>query len=185
MEDREIIALFISRDEQAIAQTLARYGENCRGMALHMLGNPQDAEECVNDTMLKIWNAIPPARPEHFAAYLYTALRRIAMDRWEHQRAEKRGGSQTAAALDELSECLSAPDDVAAEMESRALTERINRFLGTLKPDDRNLFVARYYAMMPVQEIAERFGFSVSNVKIRLMRTRNALKKLLRKEEYL
>ncbi len=185
MDDREIIALFQARDERAIAETLARYGENCRSMARNMLGSAGDAEECVNDAMLKLWNAIPPANPEHFAAYLYTALRRTAMDRWEHQRAEKRGGSQIAAAMDELSECVSAPDDVAAQLEAKELTERINRFLGTLKPTDRNIFVARYYAMMPVQEIAERFGLSVSNVKIRLMRTRAALKKLLTKEAFL
>lgn len=185
MNDREIIGLFLARDEQAIAQTLARYGETCRSMAMFMLGSQQDAEECVNDTMLKLWNAIPPANPEHFAAYLYTALRRTAMDRWEHQRAEKRGGSQIAAALDELNECVSAGDDVAAQLESRELTERINRFLGSLKKTDRNLFVARYYAMMPVGEIAERFGLSVSNVKVRLMRTRRALKKLLQKEAFL
>lgn len=185
MDDREIMALFQARDEQAIAETLARYGENCRAMARSMLGSPLDAEECVSDTMLKLWNAIPPAEPEHFAAYLYTVLRRTAMDRWEHQRAEKRGGSQIAAALDELSECVSAPDDVTAELERKELAERINRFLGTLKATDRNLFVARYYAMMPVQEIADRFGLSVSNVKIRLMRTRGELKKLLRKEAFL
>lgn len=185
MEDTELIALFFARDERAVKETEAKYGALCRSTARNILGNAQDAEECVNDALLKVWNAIPPANPEHFAAYLLTAVRRIALDRYEHSRAEKRGGSVIPAALDELADCLPSRDDVAAQCESRVLGAAVSRFLSGLPARQRNIFIARYFSLHTVREIAAEYGISVSNVKITLMRTRNALKAQLRKEELL
>ena len=185
MEDHAIIALYQARDERAIRETDAKYGAACRGTALHILGNAQDAEECVNDALLRLWNAIPPANPEHFAAFLLTAVRRLALDRFEKLRAEKRGGSQVPAALDELANVLPSSEDVAAQCETKMLSKAISRFLEGLPPKQRNVFLARYFALMPVREIAEKYGIGISNVKITLMRTRNALKKYLREEDLL
>ena len=185
MDDTELIALYLARDERAIRETEAAYGGLCRSTARNILGNMQDAEECVNDALLKVWNAIPPANPAHFAAYLLTAVRRIALDRYEHSTAEKRGGSVIPAALDELSDCLPSRDDVAAQCEAKALSAAVSRFLTGLPARQRNVFVARYFSLRTVREIAADYKISVSNVKITLMRTRNALKVFLRKEELL
>ena len=185
MEDTGLIALYFARDERAIRETEAKYGGLCRSTALRILGNEQDAEECVNDALLKVWNAIPPANPDYFTAYLLTAVRSTALDRYEHSRAGKRGGSQIPAALDELADCLAGHEDVAAQCEVKALGAVISRFLAGLPAKQRNVFIARYYVMMPVREIAAKYGIGVSNVKITLMRTRNALKKLLREEDFL
>lgn len=185
MEDTELIALFFARDERAVSAAEEKYGGLCRSTALHILGNAQDAEECVNDALLKVWNAIPPANPEYFAAYLLTAVRRVSLDRYEHIRADKRGGSAVPEALDELADCLASQDDVAAQCESRALGAAVSRFLSGLPARQRDVFIARYFRLCPVREIAEEYGISAANVKITLMRTRNALKAYLRKEEYL
>lgn len=185
MEDSELIALFIARDERAIRETDAEYGALCRKTARNILGNAQDAEECVNDALLKIWNAIPPAKPDYFTAYLLAAVRRTALDRLEHSQAEKRGGSVVPAALDELADCLPGADDTEAQCESRALSAAISRFLSGLPARQRNVFIARYFSMHTVREIAAEYGIGISNVKITLMRTRNALKAYLKKEELL
>ena len=185
MEDSELITLFFARDERAIRETEAKYGGLCRHTARNILGNAQDAEECVNDALLKIWNAIPPAKPDYFAAYLLTAVRRIALDRLERSQAEKRGGSVIPAALDELADCLRGADDVTAQCEGKALSAAVSSFLSELPARQQNVFVARYFSLHTVREIAAEYGIGISNVKITLMRTRNALKAYLRKEELL
>ena len=179
MEDSEIIALYFARNERAIAETGKKYGRLCSGLARRILGSPEDAEECCNDVMLKVWNAIPPERPQHFAAYLLRLVRNTALDLYEKLHAAKRGGSQTAVALDELEQVLPAPDDVEAAQSSAETGELLNRFLASLPDETRNIFVLRYVYLLPVKEIAARTGSSVSKVKTSLHRTRNALKDYL------
>ena len=179
MEDAQIIALFYARDEGAIRATAEQYGALCRSTALHILGNPQDAEECVNDAYLKLWNAIPPANPQYFSAFLVKTVRNIALDRYDRLHADKRGGSQIPAALDELAESLPSAVDVEEEQMQRETGEMLNRVLDQLSEDARRFFVLRYVYMMPVKDIAQQCGASVSKVKVSLMRTRNTLKKQL------
>ena len=179
MEDSQIIALYFARDEQAIAETSRKYGALCRRLAMRILNNREDAEECCNDVLLKVWNAIPPARPVYFTAFLVRLVRNAALDLFDRLHAEKRGGTQTAVALEELEQCLPAPDDVEAAHSRAETGEMLNRFLSTLPDEPRNFFVLRYVYMMPVKDIAEKCGVGVSKVKTSLHRTRNALKEYL------
>ncbi len=179
MEDHEIIELYFARDERAVSETSGKYGKLCAGLAQRILGNREDAEECCNDVMFKVWNAIPPERPQHFAAYLVRLTRNTALDLYDRQHAAKRGGTQTAVALDELEQVLPAPDDVEAAQEGAETGELLNRFLASLPDETRNIFVLRYVYLLPVKEIAERTGCSVSKVKTSLHRTRNSLKEYL------
>ena len=112
--DSDLIEMFESREEQAIAQTQTRYGGFCYSIAYRILGSPQDAEECVNDALLHLWNAIPPAKPKSFRAFLITMTRRLALDRKVHHQAAKRGGSETETSLDALPDVLPAADDNSA-----------------------------------------------------------------------
>ena len=178
-DDEQIIALFFARDEQAIKETGGKYGTLCHRIAVRILGNEQDAEECCNDALFKAWNAIPPARPVHLSAFLVRLVRNTALDRFEKLHAAKRGGTQVSVALDELAECLPAPDDVEESISAAETGEILNRFLRTLPDETRNILVLRYVYMMPVKEIAERLGIGLSKVKVTLHRTRGALKEYL------
>lgn len=183
MEDEQIIEMYFAREERAIAETGKKYGMLCKRLGIRILGNEQDAEECCNDTLLKAWNAIPPARPNHFSAYLVKLMRNTALNLYEKLHAEKRGGTQVALALDELSECLPAPDDVEAALTEAETAERLRGFLRTMSEDARNIFVLRYVYMMPVKDIAEKYDIGISKVKVSLHRTRKALREYLGGED--
>lgn len=179
MEDEAIIALYFARDEQAITETERKYGVRCRKLGLRILGNLQDAEECCNDVWLKVWNTIPPLHPKHFSAYLVKLMRNAALNLYEKNHADKRGGTQTAVLLEELEECLAAPDDVEAQITEAETGEMLRAFLRTVSEEARNIFILRYVYMMPVKEIAERNQISVSKVKVSLYRTRGELRRYL------
>lgn len=179
MDDEQIIALYFARDERALTETVTKYGALCRSLGMRILGNRQDTEECCNDVLLRVWNAIPPEHPAHFAAYLVRLMRNAALNLYEKLHAEKRGGNQTALVLDELAECLPAPDDIEAQISEAETAELLRGFLRTLPDEARNIFVLRYVHMLPVKEIAAKYGIGVSKVKVSLYRTRNALKDYL------
>ena len=185
MEDKEIIGLFFRRDSSAINESQRKYGAALNRTAGNILSDPQDSEECVNDTYLAAWNNIPPTEPRSFGAYLISLVRNISISRLRERCAQKRGGGEYAVAFDELEEVVSAGKNPEEEMESRELGMAINRFLTSLKDDDRIIFVSRYWLVESVKEISQRLAMSESRVKSSLFRSRNGLRKQLRKEGYL
>lgn len=185
MTDKEIIENIIARDERALEQLSAAYGKLCRSIARNILHDPQDAEEALNDALFQAWYAVPKSPPAHLQAYLITLTRRIALDRCKAENRLKRGGGQVPAALSELENCLSASDDVEQITDRRALTEAVNRFLGTLSPKKRRIFIERYTFLMQADEIAERHGMSASAVNMQLSRIRTRLKQYLKGEDLL
>ena len=185
MEDREILGLFIERDSRAIAESQQKYGPVLQRTARNILSDPSDAEECVNDTYLAAWNAIPPAEPRSLGAYLVSRARNISVSRLRERLAQKRGGGEAVLAFEELEEVIPTGRDPEEEAESRELGLAISRFLSSLKQDDRVIFVSRYWLTEPVKEIAGRLAISESRVKSSLFRSRNGLRKQLRKEGYL
>ena len=182
MEDRDIIELYFARDEAAIARTREKYGGYCYRIAANILPAHEDAEECVSDTWLRAWRAIPPARPDPLRAYLGRITRMLSLDRWRASRAAKRGGSEAALAYEERSDCLSGGTEPEPIAESRELADAVNAFLASLKPGERSVFLARYWYFAPVREIAARLGKSESAVKSSLFRTRQKLYDHLKKE---
>ena len=182
--DQDILALFNRRDETAIDAARTAYGKLCFAAVRHILPDQRDAEECVSDAYLRAWNAIPPEQPTSLGAYLARITRNLALNRWEHTHAEKRGRGETAAALDELTECVAdtragQPDQL---LEQLTLTECINRFLEHQKPENRKLFVRRYWYLSEIKEIAGDYGFTESKVKMTLSRMRAQLMAELEKE---
>lgn len=182
MDEKQIIALYWARSENAIAETARKYGNYCYKIAFNILSNQQDSEECVNDTYLNVWNAIPPKRPNKFSAFLGKVTRNLALKRWEKYTAEKRGGGQVVLALDELSECIPDPNRMERMVDNRYLVELLNHFLGELPTETRRIFLLRYWQLAPVKEIAAACGISESKVKMTLMRTRGKLKSYLEQE---
>ncbi len=182
MDDTKIVDLYWTRSESALSETAQKYGSYCRSIAFRILHNDQDSEECVNDTWLGAWNAMPPKRPTVLSTFLGRITRNLSLDRRKRCNAEKRGGGEMAVALEELRECVPAPNGVEAALDDMALTEHIDRFLGTLPAEQRKIFVQRYWYLCSIREIANNCGVRESKVKVTLFRTRQALRESLLKE---
>lgn len=181
MDDEKIVELYWIRSEKAIEETKEKYSGYCAAISGNILSR-QDAEECVSDAYLRLWETIPPQRPRSLKAYLAKIVRNLALDRFEKNRAKKRGGGKAESAFDEISEFISSGAEELAD--SIALREAINRFLGELDRHTRIIFVQRYWYFCPVKEIAQRFSLSESKVKMTLKRTREKLCEHLKKEGF-
>lgn len=181
MEDSKIISLFFERSEQAIQELDCKYGRAVRKTAANILDDRQDVEECVNDTYLKAWDSIPPQAPNPLAAYVCKIARNLAINRYHANNAEKRG-SNYGIVLDEMEECIPSGVSVETELEAKELTAAINRFLSSLKPEDRFLFVRRYWYADSVTDLAINTNSSVSRISVRLFRLREKLRNQLMKE---
>jgi len=182
MNEKDILKLFETRDERAIDECQKAYGNYCHSIALHILENQEDAEECVADTLLRAWNAIPPAKPRALASYLGTITRNLAYDGYRRKRQQKRGGGEILLAFDEIEEAFSQNATPDEALDRKELAAVFNRFLSKLSERDRNILLARYYFLYPVKEIAEKHGKSEKYVRVVLARTLQKLKKYLEKE---
>ena len=178
MEDKEIIALYFSRDEKAIRATSEKYAGFCHRIAKNILGNDEDAEECVSDAYLALWNRIPPERPKSFAAFLAKIVRNISLDRFDYNTAACRNGNADAV-LDEILEFI--PDSKGDFSEHIGLMDAINAFLSKQPKAARCIFVRRYFYMDSISEIATRYGMKESSVKSLLYRVRDRLAVYLKK----
>ena len=182
MDDNRIIDLYWARSEEAIQESDRKYGPYCRTIAWNILQDREDSEECVNDTWLQAWNAMPPQRPSLLRAFLGKITRNLALDKYRFYGAQKRGSGETKLALEELKDCVPHPASTEHIADDLALTEALNRFLAGLKPETRKVFLRRYWYSSPIQDIAIDYGFSVSKVKTTLHRTREKLRKHLEEE---
>lgn len=181
MEDNKIVTLYWERSEEAIAVTQEKYGKYCYSIAFSILNSEQDSEECVNDTYNNAWNAMPPHRPSRLSTFLGKITRNIALNRYYHNRALKRS-SNIEIALDELEEVLAKDNEFDSVAEETVLKDIINRFLASLSKDNRIIFVRRYWYLDSIKDISVRCGISESNVKAKLLRTRNKFKVFLESE---
>lgn len=184
MEDEEIINLFLSREESAIARTQEKYGFRLRLLAREIVADDQAAEECENDTYLAAWNSIPPNTPRtFFYAYLARITRNRAINLCRDRNRLKRRAFLVELS-GEMEQCIPAPDDLECRIQEAELKTAINGFLGTLPEERRNLFLRRYWFLDSVEAIAKRYGLSESKVKTTLFRIRNQMRKYLQKEGY-
>jgi len=184
MTDEQIITLYWERQESAIVETAAVYGRYCHTIAMNVLANNEDADECVNDTYARAWSAIPPEHPNKLSAFLGKITRNLAIQVWEKRQAEKRGGGQFKVVLSELEEVLS--DDgssVEQQIDSINITESLNRFLSEQSDINRRLFVRRYWHTDSLGEIATDLEMSISKAKSILFRMRKKLKIHLEQED--
>ena len=175
MEDREIIALYLERNEEAIAETEKKYGKYCYSVAYNILYNAEDAKECVNDALMNAWNSIPPHTPSVLSAFLGKLTRYVSLKKWRYARTQKRGGGEIALVYEELSDCIPGGKSVEEELQEKELAEVLDRFLDELPPTERRIFICRYWYFDDIDAISNQFGFSRSKVKSMLYRTRKRL----------
>lgn len=182
MNDRQIMELFFARAESAIAVVSQKYEGYCYSISYAILGDEEDVRECLNDTWLHAWNAIPPAKPENLSLYLGKITRNLSINQKKKKTAQKRGGTQHDLILSELEECIPAGEGVEDAMENRELKNSLEVFIRSLPGEKRGIFVRRYFLLRPIGHIAREFGMSESKVTSMLYRMRNALKNHLEKE---
>ena len=182
MNDQKILELFYDRSQEAVTAVRGEYGPRLARLAENLTGSWQDAEECVNDALLAAWNKIPPARPEPLLPWLYTVVRRIALNRYRLNRAKKRGAGEFTQAVEELGEVADHAEGPAQVLEAREAKQVLNRFLGTLSKRDRLIFMGRYWYGEAYDTIALRLGMTVDNCAKRMSLVRKKLRKVLEKE---
>ena len=182
MEDAQIVKLYWERNPEAIARSREKYGIYCFSLADRIVNSREDAEECVNDTWLHAWNAMPPQRPSILSAFFGKLARNLSLDRWRRNRAAKRGGSQVELALHELGDCLPAPGGPEQALDEKETGRVISQFLRSQPELDRALFIRRYWHLESIAALAQSFHLRESQVKSRLFRTRQRLKAALEQE---
>lgn len=183
MTDQTIVDLFWQRSEDAIQNTSQKYGKYLTKIAMNILNQYEESEECVNDTYLSAWNQIPPERPQNLLPYLGRITRCLALNRYDYLKAQKRNAAFDVQ-LSELEECLTGGESAETQYEAGEVSAAISAFLRTQKEEARNIFIRRYWYSDSITEIGERFYMSESKVKSILFRTRNRLKMYLESEGY-
>lgn len=181
MDDRYILTLLNRRSEHALAALSEKFGQRLLALAMNILGNREDAQECVNDTYLALWDTIPPKEPDPLWPYACRIGKNIALSRLRKNTAHKRGAYELS--LEELSECI-GEDMLQQALDAKALGRTIDRFLGTQTKENRILFVRRYWFGDSVGDIAKARGLSENAVSVRLNRTRSKLRDYLMKEGF-
>lgn len=182
MDDQSIVQLFFERSETALAELDAKYGKLCYTLSRNILNSRQDAEECVNDAYLGVWNTVPPARPDPLRAYLCKIVRNVSLKLYYRKKAEKRSSAYDIA-MQELEDCLPAPNTVESEVEAKELAHMIETFLDTLSEENRVIFLRRYWFSDPYADIAKRTGISEKSVSMRLVRIRKQMRQYLVERE--
>ena len=185
MKDLEIVELYFERNEEAIEKTSEKYGAYCRTVAENILKNPEDSEECLNTALLRLWNSVPPEKPENLKIFLAKITRNLAVNKLKMNLAEKRGGKNEVFAFEELSECVPAKNSVEEGFDAAELEKSINRFAKNLPEKERNIFIRRYFFFESPKEIGGRYAFSENRVSVILHRIRKKLRKHLEKEGFL
>ena len=181
MDSRIIIDLLCKRNESALSYIKELYGANIQDIAYRILGNTQDAEEVVSDTLFTIWNNIPPDDPVNLPGYIFKTARYNALETYRKNKRQKR--SAVTVCIDEFSD-LAADNDVESELDEKRLSNLIDKFLSGIDTDNRRIFICRYFYNMQYNEIAERYGMGLSRVKMSVKRTKEQLKAYLEKEGY-
>jgi RNA polymerase sigma-70 factor (ECF subfamily) len=174
VEDHEIISLYWDRDETAIQETDYKYGRFCYSIAINILSVSEDAEECVSDTYHRAWNAIPPEKPTAFRAWLGRIVRNLSINRWHHNRAQKRYAGAEAL-LSELSDCIPDTESTEKILEAQALSQYISDWLDTLSNTERLLFVRRYWNCEELKQLAASSGTTPNKLAGRMFRLRKSL----------
>ena len=182
MEDTEIINLYFARSESAITESKTKYGRYCHTIAYRILRNEEDSEECLNDTWLHAWQAMPPQRPDILSAFLGRITRNLSLNRYERENAQKRGSGEIPLLLEELTDAIPANDNTGNIAEKQVPTDVLNRFLESLSADSRILFIKRYFYMLSVSEIAKELSMGESKIKMSLLRSRKKLHSMLETE---
>ncbi len=185
LSDGEIVSLYLQRDERAIKETDAKYKQRLMSVAYNIVHNVQDCEECLNDTYVRTWNSIPPARPDSLQAFVISIMRKTALNRYKAMHRQKRVPSEMVSSLSELDDMLADSDAFYTEQQASELGALLTDFTNTLSDRRAYIFMCRYYLCRPIPQIAEKLGCSQSTVNKEIAAMKKELRQLLESEGYL
>ena len=180
MDDLKIVELYWKRDQSAVSETDIKYGKTLKRISGSILQNPEDSEECVDDTYMKAWDSMPPQRPGKLIAYLGRITRNISINRWHEKHAAKRGG--TDMIITELTDCIPSSKSIETEIEAKELTAVITGWLNVLSREERILFLRRYWFGISLNDLAVECSTTPNKLAGRMFRLRESLKTALEKE---
>ncbi len=181
MEDEKIIGLYWDRKEEAIQETSSKYVKLCFFIARNILASREDSEECVNDTYLGVWNAIPKQRPSRFSVFVSRIARNLALKKYEYLHAAKRN-ADAICSFEELNDCVSGKEYIENELENRRIEQAIDAFLWRQEEEKRNIFICRYWHFESIEHICRCTGYSQSKIKSLLFNMRKKLREYLESE---
>ena len=184
MDDENIVALYWDRNENAIEETDFKYKKYLFTIAYNIVYDRLDCEECLNDTYMGAWNAMPPAKPNVLKAFLTTITRRTAIKRYHRNSRKNAVPSEMTVSLTELEDFVSGNEDVEEAFDAKHLGEVISDFVRSLPERRQFIFMSRYYMAEPIDTIAKDLGLSRSMVNKELAAIRNTLKEKLESEGY-
>ncbi len=184
MDDEKIVALYFARDEKAIEETDFKYKKYLFSIAYNLLCDRLDCEECLNDTYLGAWNAIPPSRPNVLKAFLTTIVRRLATKRYHKKLRQRMIPSELTVSLSELEDFIADDDGMEGYFDAERLGHLISDFVRSLPERRQFIFMSRYYVAEPIAVIASDLNLSRSMVNKELAAIRSALQEKLESEGY-
>ena len=182
MLDEQIIELFFKRSEQAISELDDKYGKVFHNLSYNILNDCLDAEECVNDSYLGVWNVIPPEKPNPLLTFVCKIVRNISIKKYHAKTAIKRNSAYDVA-MSEVANYILSPNNVETEIEAKELARIIESFLDTLTVENRVIFMRRYWFSDTYKDIADRMGITEKTVSMRLTRIRKQMREYLMKRE--
>ena len=182
LSDEQIIDLYFAREERAIAETDKKYSAYLHTVAFNILSNEQDTEECLQDTYLRVWNAVPPERPRSFPAFLVKITRNLSLHRYETEHRKKRVPSASCVPLEEVQEFLPGESDPEAELQSSTVMAVVNTYLKSTTKRRMYIFISRFFFSLSVSQIAGRLGCSQTLVRRELAAIKLELRKKLEQE---
>ena len=175
-DDKELIDLFLARDETAIIKCENLYKPYCWKIAYNILNNKEDTEECLNSTWLKVWNSIPPVIPYSFQCYISTIVRNLALNMYKYLHREKRDNDEIVLILDELEQCTASSVNVEDEYIRKEIINAVNSFVTSLQQPERSLFIRRYFFVDSTKKLAQDYKMTENHINVLLYRTRKKLK---------
>ena len=184
LSDEQIIELYWSRNEMAITETDFKYKKYLSVIIYNILNDNLDCEECLNDTYLGAWNAIPPTRPNVLKAFLMTIARRAAIKRYHSKNKKRAVPSEMTVSLSEIEAFVAGDDDVAEGFDAERLGRVISDFLRSLPTRKQFIFMSRYYSANSIDVIARELNLSRSMINKELASIREDLRIALEKEGY-
>lgn len=184
MEDKDIVQLYWDRNKAAIDKTSDKYGRYCTSIAMSILDNREDAEECVNDTYLSAWNSIPPNKPNILSTFLGKIVRNLSFNKYKSIHSQKRGGHEITVILDELNEIVSGKESIEDDFIRRELIKAIDNFIMALSKEKRFIFIRRYWYSDSIAAIANQCGKTENSVSVELNRIRKKLRTQLTEKGY-
>lgn len=172
------LAAMARRESAALDQLYRLWAPSLMGIALNILHDHTEAEECLQDAFVRMWRKagdFDPARGQPFV-WAFGILRGLCLDRLRYRTRLKRGGINAGAhAL--APEPASAPAVLAADD-----LQRVQHFMSGLEPAERECIQLAVLMEYTHTEIAERLGTPLGTVKNRLRRALTKLRTLFSDE---